>query len=186
MVGKGHEADGKWFGEAFLWECRRYLRGEYLPKISTCLERLSDGDVWWRPNEHSNSVGNLILHLAGNVRQWIVSGIGGGPDTRRRREEFDRRDSIPADELLADLADALSEADDVLASLDPAALAEDRTIQGRAVNVFEAVLHVVEHFSMHTGQIAFITKLRTGRDLGFYRDADGLAIPTLPGTLPED
>lgn len=169
---------------AFILESRRYLRGEYFPKIRACVERLGDDDVWWRPNEASNSIGNVILHLAGNVRQWIVSGVGGAADTRRRQEEFDQRDRIPKDELLAHLGAAIEEVDAVLAELPPGRLADRRTIQGRDVSVFEAIYHVVEHFAMHAGQVTYLTKLRTDSDLGFYRDAGGHATPTLPGSLP--
>jgi uncharacterized damage-inducible protein DinB len=162
-------------GQAFLDESRRYLLQEYAVKIRLCLEELSDEDLWWRPNEHANSIGNLLLHLAGNVRQWIVSGVGGAPDTRHRQAEFDERGPVPRAEVLRRLDAALHDADRVLGGLAPAALTQDRTIQGRDTNVFRAIYHVVEHFGMHTGQIAYITKLRTGADLGFYRDAGGLA-----------
>jgi uncharacterized damage-inducible protein DinB len=162
-------------GQAFLDESRRYLAKEYAVKIRLCLEELSDEDLWWRPHEHANSIGNLLLHLAGNIRQWIVSGVGGAPDTRLRQAEFDERGPLPRDEVLRRLDAALSDTDQVLRALDPAALTQDRQIQGRDTNVFRAIYHVVEHFGMHTGQIAYITKLRTGEDLGFYRDAGGLA-----------
>jgi uncharacterized damage-inducible protein DinB len=163
-------------GKAFLDESRRYLTREYAVKIRLCLERLSDDDLWWRPNERSNSIGNLLLHLAGNMRQWIVSGVGGEADTRRRQAEFDERGPLPRDEVVRRLDAALSDVDRVLAQLDPAALTQDRQIQGRDTNVFRAVYHVVEHCGMHTGQIMYITKLRTGSDLAFYRDAGGLAV----------
>ena len=162
-------------GQAFLDESRRYLLKEYAVKIHLCLDELSDEDLWWRPNERANSIGNLLLHLAGNVRQWIVSGVGGAPDTRQRQREFDERGRLPRTEVLGRLDAALQDADRVLGDLDPAVLAQDRKIQGRDTNVFRAIYHVVEHFGMHTGQIAYITKLRTGADLGFYRDAGGLA-----------
>jgi uncharacterized damage-inducible protein DinB len=163
-------------GKAFLDESRRYLRREYWVKIRLCLERLSDDDLWWRPNEESNSIGNLMLHLAGNIRQWIVSGVGGEPDTRHRQAEFDERGPLPRAELIRHLETALADTDRALAGLDPAVLTQDRRIQGRDTNVFKAVYHVVEHFGMHTAQILYVTKLRTGRDLAFYRDAGGLAV----------
>ncbi len=160
--------------QVFLEQSRRYLSAHYLPKIERCLEKLTDEDLWWRPNEASNSVGNLLLHLAGNVRQWIVSGVGGAPDVRQRQHEFDAHAPVPAAMLLARLRETLVEADGVLADLDAAALLESRRIQGLDVTVFEAVYHVVEHFSTHVGQIVYLTKLRTGRDLGFYQmAADG-------------
>ena len=161
---------------AFLEESRRYLTREYAVKIRLCLDDLTDDDLWWRPNEQSNSIGNLLLHLAGNIRQWIVSGVGGAPDQRRRQAEFDERGPMPREELLRRFDEAMAEADAVLRGLDPAVLGESRLIQGRETNVLRAVYHVVEHFGMHTGQIVYITKLRTGRDLAFYRDAGGLAI----------
>jgi len=163
-------------GQAFLDESRRYLLREYAVKIRLCLEQVSDDDLWWRPNERSNSIGNLMLHLAGNIRQWIVSGVGGEADTRQRQAEFDERGPLAREEVLRRLEAALADTDRVLGALDPALLAEDRTIQGRATNVLKAIYHVVEHFGMHTGQIMYITKLRTGGDLAFYRDAGGLAI----------
>jgi len=162
-------------GRAFLDESRRYLVREYAVKIRLCLEDLSDDDLWWRPNEQSNSIGNLLLHLAGNIRQWIVAGVGGAPDTRQRQAEFDERGPMPRDEVMRRFDAALADVDSVLRALDPAVLTENRAIQGRDTNVLKAIYHVVEHFGMHTGQIAYITKLRTGADLGFYRDAGGLA-----------
>lgn len=160
-------------GRPFLDVSREKLEGEYLPKIRRCLADLEPADVWWRPNSSSNSVGNLMLHLAGNTRQWIVSGVGGAEDVRRRPREFARREGDP-EEVFVRLRETVEEACSVLGDLDPARLEEARTIQGMRVTVLEAVYHVVEHFSMHTGQIVYATKLRTGRDLGFYRvDEDG-------------
>lgn len=163
-------------GRQFLDESRRYLTREYAVKIRLCLDDLTDEDLWWRPNEQSNGIGNLLLHLAGNIRQWIVSGVAGAPDTRHRQAEFDERGPMPREELLRRFDGAVAEVDAVLRGLDPAVLGESRLIQGRETNVLRAVYHVVEHFGMHTGQIVYITKLRTGRDLAFYRDAGGLAI----------
>jgi uncharacterized damage-inducible protein DinB len=165
-------------GSAFLEEARRYLVVEYPTKIRACLAHLSDDDLWWRPNEASNSVGNLLLHLSGNIRQWIVSGVGGVPDVRRRQEEFDERGPVARAALLARFDAALADAERVLGSLRAVELTAPRRIQGRDTTVLLAIFHVVEHCAMHTGQIAFLTKQRSGRDLGFYRDAGGLAVPT--------
>ncbi len=160
--------------QAFIDQSRRFLLKEYLSKIERCVDELSDEDLWWRPNETSNSVGNLLLHLAGNVRQWIVSGVGGAHDGRQRQQEFAEHAPLPAEALLARLREALDEVDRVLADLDPADLSQRRHIQGIEVTAFEAIYHVVEHFSTHVGQIIYITKLRTGRDLRFYAmNADG-------------
>ena len=167
---------------AFVAEARRLLAQDYLPKIERCLGRLGEEGVWWRPDEASNSVGNLLLHLAGNARQWIVAGVGGAEDARERQAEFDAgtdrlagEAELPtAQELLARLRATLAEVDAVLARLDAAALLERRAIQGLSgVVVLDAVFHVVEHFSMHTGQIIQLTKMRAAGDLGFYDFTSG-------------
>src|ERR687898_3667030 len=85
---------------AFINTARNFLLDDYLPKIERCLEKLTDEQIWWRANEESNSIGNLILHLCGNARQWIISGIGSRPDTRARDAEFEEREVISRDELL--------------------------------------------------------------------------------------
>ena len=155
---------------------RRYLR-EYLTKIRLSVSVLDDRVIWARPNESSNSIGNLMLHLAGNVRQWIVSGVGKAPDVRDRQSEFDQRDPIPGPELIDKLETAISDVDRVLAALTPEDLFTHRTIQANDVTVLEAVYHVVEHFSMHTGQIILLTKRYAPGRVQFYEDAGGLAIP---------
>jgi uncharacterized damage-inducible protein DinB len=147
----------------FLTESRRYLCDEYPASIASATLSLTDEQIWWRPNEGSNSIGNLILHLAGNVRQWIVAGIGGHPNERNRQQEFDERKKIPKHELLARLTTVLAEADEVLANLQESELSEPRQIQGSDTTVMKAIFHVVEHFSMHTGQIQWIAKSPLGR-----------------------
>lgn len=154
--------------ERFISCAREFLVEEYLPKIERCLERLTDEQIWWRPNEESNSIGNLVLHLCGNARQWIVSGVGGAPDGRERDAEFARRDVIERGELLTLLRTTLRDVEGVLKTLTPETLLARRAIQGSDVDVLEAVFHVTEHFSMHTGQIILQTKLLTGTDLRFY------------------
>jgi uncharacterized damage-inducible protein DinB len=161
-------------GRAFLAEARRHLLEDYLPKIERCLERLTDEQVWWRASERSNSVGNLLLHLEGNLRQWVVSGAGGAADTRLREREFGERRRLPRAELLAALRAAVLEADDVLARLDPATLLETRRVQGLGVTLLNAVFHAVEHFAMHTGQIILLTKALADADLAFYDFSSGV------------
>jgi uncharacterized damage-inducible protein DinB len=161
---------------AFLDHSRHYLAHQYPTKIQRCLEVLPADALWRRDDASENSIGNLLLHLSGNVRQWIVSGIGGAPDARQRSAEFEARQGS-ASELLDGLLRTLREADQVLASLDGSSLAEGRRIQGRDVNVLDAVYHVVEHFSMHTGQIILLTKRYAPGRVQFYEDAGGLAIP---------
>ena len=106
------------FPSAFVKSAREYFAVEYLPKIERCLEQLSDEQIWWRGNEQSNSIGNLILHLSGNARQWIICGLGGEPDNRRRDQEFAQRGEISKADLLKFLKETLTRVDEVLAQLD--------------------------------------------------------------------
>jgi uncharacterized damage-inducible protein DinB len=162
---------------AFVSRARYHLNTEYRAKLRKAVEALPDDAVWWRPNPQSNSVGNLLLHLSGNVRQWIVAGIGGAPDKRDRAGEFAAQSGGSASDLLAGLEGTLDEADRVLAGLDGRHLLELRDIQGHRITVIEAVFHVVEHFSFHLGQIVYIAKLRAPGSIQFYEDAGGLARP---------
>ncbi|HEX8891134.1 MAG TPA: DinB family protein [Pyrinomonadaceae bacterium] len=167
---------------AFIAKARSLLTEEYLLKIELCLERLSDEEVWWRANAESNSIGNLLLHLSGNARQWIVCGVGGRVDERKRQQEFDERARLPREELLARLRQTVAEVDDTLARFETEHILERRQIQGCDVNVLEAIFHVVEHFSMHTGQIILLTKMQKSLDLKFYEFAeDGAASLRLSG-----
>ncbi len=163
-------------GASFLKESRSLLLGDYLPKIERCVDLLTDEQIWWRANPASNSIGNLLLHLSGNVRQWILVGLGGAPDTRDRDAEFAQRDMIPRDDLLARLRDTLREADQTLARFDEARLLERFTIQGLEVSALLAILHVVEHFSMHTGQIILLAKMFKEIDLEFYDFKSGAPV----------
>ncbi len=164
-------------GRAFIDESRALLTSSHLPRLVGSVRSLPERDLWWRPNESSNSAGNLVLHLAGNVRQWVVSGIGGEPDVRRRDEEFAAEGGRSREEVLGVLSAAVADADRVLAHLDPGRLLEPLVIQGTDTTVLRALYHAVEHFGMHTGQLAYIAKLRTDRDLGFYEVEGGIARP---------
>jgi uncharacterized damage-inducible protein DinB len=161
-------SDSSTVSQAFIARASAFLLGDYLPKIERCLEKLTDEQIWWRANEESNSIGNLILHLCGNARQWIICGVGGQPDNRDRDSEFAQRDTIPRAELLSLFRSTLAEVETTLRTLNPAVLLERRPIQGNDVDILEAVFHVTEHFSMHAGQILLLTKLLTATDLRFY------------------
>jgi uncharacterized damage-inducible protein DinB len=161
----------------FLERSRHYLAVEYPTKIRRCLDVLPSDAVWSREDEQSNSVGNLLLHLAGNVRQWIISSVGGAADARHRSGEFEARDGADVEVLFAALRRTLDDAEAVIATLTPEMLLERRTIQGREVSVLEAVYHVVEHFALHTGQIILLTKRHAPGRIHFYEDAGGLAVP---------
>ena len=161
-------SDSSTVSREFLDRASAFMLGDYLPKIERCLEKLTDEQIWWRANEESNSIGNLILHLCGNARQWIICGVGGQPDYRNRDSEFEQRDVIARDELLTLLHSTLAEVESTLRSFDPSLLLEHRKIQGNDVELLYAIFHVTEHFSMHTGQIITLTKMLTSSDLRFY------------------
>ena len=141
----------------------------WLGRVEKCLDQLTPEQIWWRGQDNSNAIGNLVLHLSGNLRQWIVAGVGGAPDMRNRDAEFAQREPLETTELRERLRAAVRDADEVLARLKTAELTGRRRIQVYDVTVLEAIHHVVEHFAMHSGQILYATKLLTGADLGFYR-----------------
>lgn len=166
--------------QTFITRSRYYLQAEYRTKIRAAVEALPPDALWWRANDQSNSVGNLLMHLAGNIRQWIVSGVGRAPDRRNREGEFAARGGATAADLLAVLEQTLDEVDAVIATLTPEDLASRRTIQGREISVLEAVYHVVEHFALHAGQIILVSKMHSPGAVRFYDDATGLARPLWP------
>jgi hypothetical protein len=161
----------------FLEFSRKKLLEQYWPRLRGCVESLTDEQVWWRPNEASNSIGNLILHLDGNVRQWLVSSFNRSEDARDRPAEFSARQGISRGALLSELEGTLREASAVLSRLSEAELLATLHIQGSTVTGLHAVYQVVEHFGMHYGQILFITKLVRGESLGFYRELDKTGRP---------
>jgi uncharacterized damage-inducible protein DinB len=162
--------------QAFIDRAADYLGSEYLPKIERCLEQLDDNQIWWRPNPESNSIGNLVLHLCGNARQWIVAGLGDSEDRRNRDSEFAQTDVIESTKLRNLLRSTVVEVVATIKTLDPETLLEKREIQGSEVDVLQAIFHVTEHFSMHTGQIILLTKTLTATDLRFYGFEDGAPV----------
>jgi uncharacterized damage-inducible protein DinB len=164
--------------EIFLSRSRYWLTKEYPIKLRHCLNALPRAAVWARPNQESNSVGNLLAHLTGNVSEWILGGVGGRTVKRYRAGEFAQRDGADASKLMDDLEAVLREADVILAGLTEKDLERSVIIQQRETNVLGAIYHVVEHFAMHTGQIVFLTKLYAPGKIHFYEDAGGAARPT--------
>jgi uncharacterized damage-inducible protein DinB len=142
---------------------------QLLSRIRDCTAKLSTEEIWLRGHENENAIGNLVLHLSGNVRQWIISGVGGARDTRTRDAEFAARGGMETAELLERLESTVREAVVVLGKVSAERLTQRLSIQEYDVTVMEAIFHVVEHFSHHTGQIIFATKMLTGEDLGFYK-----------------
>jgi uncharacterized damage-inducible protein DinB len=155
-------------GSSFL-DCSARLLDRYSGRIANCLEKLSYQQVWARGTENENAVGNLLLHLNGNLGQWIASGLGGKPDVRQRSAEFAARGDLQPGELRGRLAKTVEDAASTIRAFPPERLLEKVTIQGYELSFLEAIYHVVEHFAQHTGQIIFATKQFTGEDLGFYR-----------------
>jgi uncharacterized damage-inducible protein DinB len=151
----------------FLGVSRRRLTVR-LARIEYCLGRLSDEQIWTRRHDTENAVGNLVLHLCGNITQWIVGGVGGAAVSRDRDAEFASREPLPVSDLIARLRSAIREADAVLRGLASRDLIQPRRIQGYDVTVQQAIYHVVEHLAEHTGQIIWATKGLTGDDLRFY------------------
>ena len=164
--------------ENFVARSRYWLTKEYPIKLRHCVEALPRNAVWSRPNPTSNSIGNLLVHLTGNVTEWVLGGVGGRQISRYRAGEFAQSDGAEAKKLLDDLENVLSEADTVLGALTESDLQRSLVIQDRETTVLAAVYHVVEHFSMHTGQIIFLTKMYAPGKIQFYEDAGGLAQPT--------
>jgi len=163
---------------AFIRQARFCLRESYLVKIEGALGALSDDQIWSRPNESSNSIGNLLLHLAGNLRQWVIAGVGGAEDLRDRQREFNERNQIGKAELLDLLKTTIAEVHAVMADLEKEInitksdepLQRECLPQGFRQTVFDVLFHIVEHFSYHTGQIVYIAKSLESGQVRFYDD----------------
>ncbi len=164
-------------GETFIARSRYWLVKEYPIKLGHCIYALPQSTIWSRSNAGSNSIGNLIIHLAGNVTEWIIGGVGGKPFERNREREFAQQTGASGADLLASLETVLREADTVLAGLTEADLERSIVIQGRETTVLGAIYHVVEHFAMHTGQIILLTKMHSPGAVRFYDDVGPLARP---------
>lgn len=160
----------------FLEFSRHKLLDQYWPRMRACVESLTDEQVWWRPNPASNSVGNLLLHLNGNVRQWLVNSFNRLEDTRNRPAEFKPTEQPAASALISRLDETLQQAAAVLARLTEDDLLARYEIQGYNVTGLDAVYQVVEHFGLHHGQIIYVTKMLRNEDLGFYRELDRTGI----------
>ena len=159
--------DDRELTEYFLDRARRDLMERYWPQLRDCISLLTEDQIWWRPNEASNSIGNLLLHVNGQLSQWIVSNFNGAELTRDRAREFTERGPIPIAELSARLASTMEESGAVLARLTPKDLATHFMFFGKSFSGLEAIFHSVSHVALHYGQIAYITKMLANRDLGF-------------------
>ncbi len=153
-------------------ECRRRMVDDDLPRIRKCLAELTDEEIWRRPNANTVSVGNLVLHLAGNVRQWVCAGLGGEKDVRERSKEFTETGPLPKAELQGLLEKSMEDAARAMARADAAELLRKRPVQAFEETGIGILIHVAEHFSYHTGQIVYAVKSGKGVDLAFYRGVD--------------
>ncbi len=140
--------------------------------IGIAFMQLKEQDVWKRPNETSNSIGNLILHLCGNITQYVISSLGETKDSRARDLEFDTRSGMNKSELHEKLTVTVNRAKEVIEKATAKEWLKKREVQGFSLSGIGVVLHVVEHFSYHTGQIAFWVKQLENKDLGFYDGTD--------------
>ncbi len=159
--------------DALVREVLFRLYDECLPRIIKCLDQLDDVRIWWRPNESSNSIGNLVLHLCGNVHQWIYSGLGAYADNRRRQAEFDEKGPISKEELISQLTSTMAMVKPVITNIPVGELLNRRPVQTFEETGLTILIHVTEHFSYHTGQIAYITKMLLDKPLDFY---DGVTL----------
>ncbi|MEM6767720.1 MAG: DinB family protein [Bacteroidota bacterium] len=160
------------FSTLFLREIKRRLFEESFARLRQCLSMLTEEETWYRPNENSNSVGNLTLHLMGNTKQWILSGLGKEPDTRTRQQEFDERGPIPTTVLLDQLDKLEKKLDACISSLQPESLTAIHDVQVYKEHGISILVHVVEHFSYHVGQITYYVKARKNVDTQYYGDQD--------------
>lgn len=156
------------FRDLLIREVKRRLFEESIPRLKQCLGELSEEQIWQRPNEHSNSVGNLVIHLCGNMRQWILSGLAGQPDIRERDKEFSQRDPIPTHQLIQQLDELAEQVDKALDDVQPEDLLSGHDVQIYRESGLSILVHVVEHFSYHVGQITYIVKATKDIDTGYY------------------
>lgn len=158
------------FRDLLISETKRRLFEESVPRLKKCLNQLPEKEVWYRPNNHSNSMGNITLHLCGNVRQWILSGLGKQKDTRTRQQEFDEIGPISTSELTQKVDDLMGKVEHVLDSVTSEMLLEKHKVQVYEETGLSILVHVVEHFSYHVGQMTYFVKWRKDMDMGYYKE----------------
>ena len=153
-------------------EFDRRMLEEGCHRIKQCCESLTKNELWHQANENTNSIANLIMHLRGNVRQYIISGIGIEKDIRERDLEFDNNNRKDIDRIINDLIDTVRRSSEVINNLSLDQLTEKRKVQGFDETVLSIIIHVIEHFSYHVGQITYITKATKNIDTGYYSGLD--------------
>ena len=149
-----------------------YRITENTNRIIKCLKEIEETEIWQHPNENSNSIGNIILHLCGNIRQYAISSLGETEDVRVRDKEFSTKEGFNKNELSAKLKNTVDEAINIIENLDESRLIKLYSVQGFNLSGIGIVVHVTEHYSYHTGQIAFWIKILKNKDLRFYANID--------------
>ena len=149
-----------------------YRISENTTKLTTCLDELDEAEIWKRPNKNSNSAGNIILHLCGNFRQYAVSSLGNMEDIRERDKEFSADGGYSKSELIKKLITTVEEAKNTIQNIPANELLRMRRVQGFTHSGIGIIIHVTEHYSYHTGQIIFWTKLLKNKDMEFYAGFD--------------
>ncbi len=162
---------GTLFQEEFINQSVYRIR-ENTKRILKCLNEINETEIWLRSNENSNSLGNIILHLCGNIWQYIISSLGETEDIRIRDEEFSARDGFNKNELSAKLESTVDEAVRIIECIDEERLLKAYSVQGFDLSGVGIIIHVTEHYSYHTGQIAFWIKQLKNKDLEFYAGVD--------------
>jgi uncharacterized damage-inducible protein DinB len=158
--------------EELIKDIRVRIFEECFPRIKQCLEELDEKQIWLKPNENSNSIGNLVLHVCGNIRQYVISGIGNQKDVRERSLEFSEAGPLQNEQLFKKIDLLLKDIDVVLSNIIPSDLLLMKKVQGFDMSVTSILVHITEHLSYHTGQIAYATKQLKNIDLKFYGDMD--------------
>lgn len=158
--------------ELLVADIHRRLFTEGAERIKKCLSHLSEEQIWYKHNNNTNTVGNLVLHLCGNVRQYILHGIDGQTDVRQRQLEFSEKGPIHTTILIDSLNQLEADVTAALSRILPEHLIENRKVQGFDENVTSILVHVAEHFSYHVGQITFFTKYILNVDTGYYAGLD--------------
>lgn len=158
--------------EEFLTECRLLLQ-QSLSRVGHCVGQLTLEQIWWCPGEGQNSIGIVIRHLAGNLRQWGVCGLTGQQDDRDRSSEFRSSLRQTPEQLLDLLESAARDVESVLARITTEDLLRGRTIQGFDVSGMGALMHTIPHFVGHTHQIVALTRMQLGDKYQFHWDPDG-------------
>ncbi len=158
--------------QALKTECIKRINEEGILRIKKCLKLLTYDQVWFKPNNNLNSVGNLCLHLIGNVNQWLISTLGNHPDHRIRESEFDPNNQFSIDELMERLSILAQNVEATMVKLSEKDLLKEYKVQCYNETGLSIIVHVIEHFSYHVGQITFYTKLILNVDLGYYPDED--------------